>query len=49
MPDLSDLAPILAAALFGGLFAFHNAPKPSSEPAQSTSEIVTTAKASPQR
>lgn len=26
MPDLSDLAPITAAAIIGSLFAFHNAP-----------------------
>ena len=26
MLDLSNLAPIIAAAIIGGLFAFHNAP-----------------------
>jgi len=49
MPDLSDLAPILAAALFGGIFAFHNAPKQSVELAPITPDIEVIAKTSSQR
>ena len=41
MPDLSDLAPILAAALFGGLFAFHSVPDTAEpQPAPTLAEIL---------
>jgi|GEM_PF-3842182 len=53
-PDLSDLAPIIAAAIFGGLFAFHTAPNQPTPPQIAPSEVApsdtaTLALALPQR
>jgi len=48
-PDLSDLAPILAAAIFGGLFAFHTAPNQSTSPEAAPTDSATLALALPQR